>query len=169
MNVRNRLDDITYNPMRSQEDFVMRLLRENARTEYGSKHGFRKIHSMDEFRRYIPLTDYDDYTSYFERIADGEKNVLTAYLTEHISILDGFRKMPQSRWGVQVNYDYSFCSGFYIAGNHGFLTEGMTLNLVDNSVERLPSGITIGNNIKGNMEPYEVNIDKSQIVREKEE
>lgn len=24
-------------------------------------------------------------------------------------------------------------------------------------------------NIKGNMEPYEVNIDKSQIVREKEE
>ena len=145
MNVRNRLDDITYNPMRSQEDFVMRLLRENARTEYGSKHGFRKIHSMDEFRRYIPLTDYDDYTSYFERIADGEKNVLTAYITEHISILDGFRKMPQSRWGVQVNYDYSFCSGFYIAGNHGFLTEGMTLNLVDNSVERLPSGITIGN------------------------
>lgn len=61
LNVRNRLDDITYNPMRSQEDFVMRLLRENARTEYGSKHGFRKIHSMDEFRRYIPLTDYDDY------------------------------------------------------------------------------------------------------------
>ena len=145
LNVRNRLDDITYNPMRSQEDFLMRLLRENARTEYGSKHGFRNIHSMDEFRRYIPLTDYDDYTSYFERIAEGEKNVLTAYLTEHISILDGFRKMPQSRWGVQVNYDYSFCSGFYIAGNHGFLTEGMTLNLVDNSVERLPSGITIGN------------------------
>lgn len=123
----------------------MRLLRENARTEYGSKYDFRNIHSIDEFRRYIPLTDYDDYTSYFERIADGEKNVLTAYLTEHISILDGFRKMPQSRWGVQVNYDYSFCSGFYIAGNHGFLTEGMTLNLVDNSVERLPSGITIGN------------------------
>lgn len=145
LNVRNRLEDITYNPMRSQEDFVMRLLRENAGTEYGRKYNFKDVHSLDEFRRYIPLTSYGDYISYFERITNGEKNVLTAYLTEHISILDGYKKMPQSRWGVQVNYDYSFCSGFYIAGNHGFLTDGMTLNLVDNSVERLPSGITIGN------------------------
>ena len=29
---RNRLDDITYNPMRSQEDFVMRMMRENSQT-----------------------------------------------------------------------------------------------------------------------------------------
>ncbi|MBO4718311.1 MAG: GH3 auxin-responsive promoter family protein [Prevotella sp.] len=145
LNVRNRLEDITYNPMRSQEDFVMRLLRENSRTEYGRKYNFRNIHSIDEFRRCVPLTDYVDYKSYFKRIADGERNVLTAYLTEHISVLDGFKKMPQSRWGVQANYDYSFCSGFYLVGNHGFLTDGMTLNLVDNSVERLPSGITIGN------------------------
>ena len=33
MRVRNRLEDITYEPMRSQEDFVMRLMRENARTQ----------------------------------------------------------------------------------------------------------------------------------------
>ena len=32
-----------------------------------------------------------------------------------------------------------------MAGHHGYLTDGMTLNLVDNSVERLPSGITEGN------------------------
>lgn len=37
--VRNRLDDITYNPMRSQEEFVMRLVRENAKTTFGIGHG----------------------------------------------------------------------------------------------------------------------------------
>lgn len=144
-NVRSRLEDITYNPMRSQEEFVMRMMRENAKTEYGSKNGFKNIHNMDDFRRYIPLTSYEDYTPYIDRIVNGERNILTAYLTEHISILDGFCRLPQSRWSVQTSFDYSFCAGFYLAGHHGYLTEGMTLNLVDHSMERLSSGITVGN------------------------
>lgn len=144
-NVRNRLDDITYNPMRSQEEFVMRLMRENAKTEYGQKYNFKNIHTLDDFQRYLPLTSYNDYVPFVERIANGERNILTAYLTEHLSTLDGYRRLPLSRWSVQTSYDYSFCAGFYLAGNNGYLTDGMTLNLVDNSVERLPSGITVGN------------------------
>jgi hypothetical protein len=144
-NVRNRLDDITYNPMRSQEEFVMRLMRENAKTEYGRRNGFHGIRNISDFKRCLPLTTYSDYTSYVERIANGEKNILTAYLTEHISIWDGFKGLPQSRWSVQTSYDYGFCTGFYVAGHHGYLTEGMTLNLVDDSVERLSSGVTVGN------------------------
>lgn len=145
LTVRDRLEDITYNPMRTQEEFVRRLVRENARSEYGREHGFENIHNLDEFRRYIPLTTYEDYTSYIERIANGEKNVLTAYLTEHISTQDGFKKFPQSRWSILTNYDYSLCTGFYIAGHHGYLTDGMTLNLVDSSTKCLRSGITFGN------------------------
>ena len=102
-NVRNRLDDITYNPMRSQEEFVMRLMRENARTEYGRKHGFKHIRNISDFKLALPLTSYDDYTSFIERIANGERNVLTAYLTEHISIWDGFKGLPQSRWSAQAS------------------------------------------------------------------
>ena len=143
--VRNRLEDITYNPMRSQKEFVMRLVRENARTAYGLEHGFKNIMSLDEFRRYVPLTTYDDYIPYIERIANKERNILTTYLTEHLSEMDGYKKLPLSRWSLQTCFDYSFCAAFYVAGHHGFLTEGLTLNLVDNSVERLPSGMTIGN------------------------
>ena len=141
--VRNRLEDITYNPMRTQKEFVMRLMRENARTAYGLEHGFKNIQNMDEFRRFVPITSFDDYLPYIERIVNGERNVLTTYQTEHLSRLDGYRKLPQSRWSVQTSYDYSFCAGFYIAGQRGFLTEGMTLNLVDNSVEQLESGMTV--------------------------
>ena len=101
-NVRNRLEDITYNPMRSQEDFVIRLMRENARTEYGRKNNFKNIHTMDEFRRYIPLTTFEDYAPYIERIANGERNVLTAYLTENLSPLGDDKLLPQSRWSVQA-------------------------------------------------------------------
>lgn len=76
LKVRNRLEDITYNPMRSQEEFLMRLLRENARTEYGVRHGFEHIRTMDDFRRYVPLTSYDDYVPYIERIVNDDRNIM---------------------------------------------------------------------------------------------
>ena len=145
LRVRNRLEDITYDPMRSQEEFVMRMMRENDKTAYGQQHGFDTIRSLDDFKQRIPLTTYDDYVPYIERIVNGEKNVLTTYLTEYLSTLSNGKRLPQSRWGVQASYDYNFCSGFYIAGQHGFLTDGMTLNLVDNSLERLPSEVRVGN------------------------
>lgn len=143
--VRNRLEDITYNPMRCQEKFVMRLVRENSTTAYGQTHGFKNIQNIDDFRNRVPLTTYNDYIPYIGRVVNGERNVLTAYLTEHISTLDGYRRLPQSRWSMQTSFDYSFCAGFYIAGHHGYLTDGMTLNLVDNCMDRLPSGLTVGN------------------------
>lgn len=143
-NVRNRLDDITYNPMHSQEEFVMRMMRENAQTEYGQLHNFKNIHTLDDFKRYIPLTTYDDYASYIERIVNGERNVLTAYLTEHLSPFNEYKRLPQSRWSVQSCYDYNFSLGFCLAANHGLLNNGMTLNLVDSHVEQLPSGVTVG-------------------------
>ena len=52
---------------------------------------------------------------------------------------------PQSRWNVQASYDYSFCAAYYLAGNHGFLNDGMTLNLINGSAERLPSGLYVRN------------------------
>lgn len=143
--VRTRLEDITYNPMRSQEEFVMRMMRENARTEYGRAHNFKGIRSIEEFRNALPLTTYDDYADYISRIANGEKNVLTAYLTESMSLLDGIKLLPQSRWNVQASYDYSFCAAYYLAGNHGFLNDGMTLNLINGSAEHLPSGLYVRN------------------------
>jgi hypothetical protein len=141
----NRLEEITFDPMQCQEEFVMRLVRENANTEYGRIHGFDHIRSLDEYRSYVPLTAYENYQPYVNRIANGNKNVLTAYLTEHISTFDSYKSLPLSRWGVQACYDYSFSLGFYLAGNQGFLTDGMTLNLVDTHIEQLPSGVNVGN------------------------
>lgn len=164
LKVRNRLEDITYNPMRSQEEFLMRLLRENARTEYGVRHGFEHIRTMDDFRRYVPLTSYDDYVPYIERIVNDDRNILTTYRTEHFSTLSGYKRLPHSRWSVQASYDYSFCSGFYIAGQHGFLTDGMTLNLIDNSTAYLPSGLTEGNLLGRLLTKREFNNDQVYVI-----
>ncbi len=143
--VHNRLNEITYDPMRSQDEFVMRLIRENANTAYGLKMNFNSIHGLNDFRRFVPVSSYEDYAPYIERIANGEKNMLTVYLTEHFSLQSGYKKIPVSRWDSQNGYDYRFCTSFFLAGQQGLLADGMTLNLVDNSVDRLPTDTTIGN------------------------
>lgn len=143
--VNNRLNEVTYDPMRSQEEFVMRLVRENANTAFGKDNDFSSIGSLQEFRERVPLSVYEDYSNYIERIARGDRNVLTAYLTEHFSLISGYKKLPVSRWDAQTAYDYQFSSNFYVAGCHGLLADGMTLNLVDNSVDRLPTDVTVGN------------------------
>jgi len=57
------------------------------------------------------------------------------------------------------------CCGFPVGSNSCIpLIEGAPCSL-DVSIDK----VVLTYNIKGNMEPYEVNIDKSQIVREKEE
>ena len=51
----NRLEEITFDPMQCQEEFVSRLVRENAKTAFGRDHGFEHIHNLDEYRRYVSI------------------------------------------------------------------------------------------------------------------
>lgn len=41
--VRNRLDDISYDPMGCQEDLIMRIARENAKTVFGCEHASTRL------------------------------------------------------------------------------------------------------------------------------
>lgn len=61
-----------------QEELLLGLLRQNAVTSYGLAHRFGTIRSVAEFQRRVPLTTYEDYGPYVERIAAGEPHVLTA-------------------------------------------------------------------------------------------
>ena len=59
-------------------EFVIELLRTNANTEYGRLHQFESITSPKQFQKHVPLTTYDDYTEYIERIGEGQPSILTS-------------------------------------------------------------------------------------------
>jgi hypothetical protein len=50
----------------------------NAQCEYGRRYGFDDIKSPDDFRRRVPLVSYEDIRADVDRMAAGERNVLTA-------------------------------------------------------------------------------------------
>jgi hypothetical protein len=62
----------------SQMALLEQILANNSTTAWGTRHGFKSIRSIDDFRRQVPLTRYEDYSDLIAGIAAGEKAVLTA-------------------------------------------------------------------------------------------
>ena len=64
-------------------DINLKLLKtiidDNKNTEYGKKYNFSEIKTIDEYRKRVPLNNYDDYVEYIKKMYDGEKNILTSY------------------------------------------------------------------------------------------
>ena len=57
------------------------IIDDNKNTEYGKKYNFSEIKNLDDYKKNVPLSEYDDYESYIRRMYDdGENNILTAYL-----------------------------------------------------------------------------------------
>ena len=52
------------------------LVRRAAWTEWGNLHGYRDIHSYEDFAQRVPVSEYDDLKGYIERMRLGESNVL---------------------------------------------------------------------------------------------
>lgn len=62
--------EMTKEPGKHQEAFLMKLLRDNKDTELGKKYGFADITSIEEYQQRVPISTYDDYMEYILRMTD---------------------------------------------------------------------------------------------------
>jgi len=64
-------------PADAQERLLRRYLRENAATATGRTFGFSSIASIDDYQSRVPISTFDSMDPLVQRIAGGERNVLT--------------------------------------------------------------------------------------------
>lgn len=69
-------EEILHNPTQVQHDQLMKLLRTAQITEFGRHYDFKSIHSLEVFKQRVPVTNYDDFKHYIERMMLGEQNIL---------------------------------------------------------------------------------------------
>lgn len=67
----------TRHPLAVQERFLHKLLQAYQDTELGREYGLKYIKNIEKFREQVPVLPYSSYEPYVERIARGEKNILT--------------------------------------------------------------------------------------------
>lgn len=57
---------------KTQHEVLWSKLRRNAESDFGRQHGFANIRSLSDFRRQLPISTYEDYRPYVERVKRGE-------------------------------------------------------------------------------------------------
>ena len=59
----------------TQEAVLMEMVSANKDTEFGKAHNFADIKSVEDYRKNVPLSDWDDYADYAERMQNGEADI----------------------------------------------------------------------------------------------
>lgn len=76
MRIRSRIDETTFAPpMQTQEDLLMRLLRDNSHTEYGRKYDFSSIQCVSDYQQRVPVSAYSDYLPYITRMIEKDEKI----------------------------------------------------------------------------------------------
>ncbi len=70
------IDNFMLNPIDTQKQVFNHIVGSAQFTEYGKKYGFEHINSISEFKKNVPVNDYDSLKPYIERILQGEQNLL---------------------------------------------------------------------------------------------
>lgn len=65
------------NPQKRCNAYLLELLSKNKNTLYGKEHAFGAIKTPADYKKNAPLTVYEDYAPFIDKIAAGEKGVLT--------------------------------------------------------------------------------------------
>ena len=64
------------NPVESQQNVFIDLIRQAKNTQFGIDHNFDKIKTFQDFSREVPIRDYEELKSYIDRVVNGEPNIL---------------------------------------------------------------------------------------------
>jgi hypothetical protein len=71
-----QIDQWLQNPVGVQREVLQHLVTSAQYTEFGRKYNFSKIFSIREFKKAVPIHEYDDLKPYIHRIMNGEQNIL---------------------------------------------------------------------------------------------
>src|SRR5688500_3003591 len=70
------IDNFVLNPIDTQRQVFNDLIGSAQFTEYGKKYDFEKINNIEDFKKQVPINDYDTLKPYINRILEGEQNLL---------------------------------------------------------------------------------------------
>ena len=105
-----------YNAIRFQNKVFKNLVRSAKNTEFGKDHGFSKISSYSDFKKNIPVRNYEKLSHYIEKIKRGDKDVLwpktPIYFSKTSGTTSGTKYIPISKESIDchINQLSSFCN-----------------------------------------------------------
>lgn len=74
--IRRKIDKWAKNPIQTQQKVFENLIFQAKNTTFGKDHRFESIKNYDDFRKNVPIRDYEALKNYIDRVIGGESDVL---------------------------------------------------------------------------------------------
>lgn len=92
-----------------QQEWLSKLVKKAAGTEFGKDHHFKDIHDYTDFKSAVAVHDYEDLKSYINRIKEGQENILwpgkPLYFAKTSGTTSGTKYIPISRDSISNHID----------------------------------------------------------------
>jgi len=95
------------NPIETQQETFRMLLDKGRQTAFGKDHGFDAITSYEDWKKHVPVQDYEGLRGYVERIINDEPDVLwpgkPAYFCKTSGTTSGAKFIPLTKDAVPLH------------------------------------------------------------------
>jgi len=71
-----KVDKWANNPIETQQKVFLSLIEKAKNTSFGKDHKFESINNYDDFKKQVPIRDYEKLSPYITKIIEGELDVL---------------------------------------------------------------------------------------------
>lgn len=99
--VYRRISKWKKNAVAAQKRVLKELIADAKDTSFGKDHGFSEIKTYEDFKKKVPIRDYEELRPYIERVVEGEENVLwpgkPAYFAKTSGTTSGVKYIPISK------------------------------------------------------------------------
>lgn len=90
-----RFDLATKEPLKAQEKVLFGILKKNANTLFGKMHGFSHIRTIEDYRKNVPVNDYESLRPFIRKMMRGEGNILLKDRPIFYGITSGTTSSPK--------------------------------------------------------------------------
>jgi hypothetical protein len=96
-----QINKLRKNAVPFQDKIFHHLIKTGVKTAFGKDHHFDEIHNYEDFKKQVPIRDYEQLKTYIDRVTHGEENVLwpgkPLYLAKTSGTTSGVKYIPISK------------------------------------------------------------------------
>jgi hypothetical protein len=123
----NQIRKGTETAVSDQENILKSLLKTGTNTEFGKEHGFENIKTYDDYKKTVPIRDYEQLKPYIQKIKEGKHNVLwkgqPIYFAKTSGTTSGVKYIPITKDSIPNHINTArnaLLCYMAMSGNYGF-------------------------------------------------
>jgi len=130
--IAKKIEKWSANPIKTQDKVFKNLIYDAKNTTFGIDHDFKKISSYEEFKKQVPVRDYEGLKPYVDQILEGKEDVLwkgkPIYFAKTSGTTSGAKYIPITNESMPYHIEaakYALLYYIYKTGDASFVNGKM--------------------------------------------